>query len=255
MSKQGTHAMRRWRTACILALFFLRIPAAPEPAFAGPQEPNPTREQPAHGTPAGKTGDKELDQLLLRMETVYQKLDSFQAEFVQGSETKSLKRKKESFGEIFFRKPDRMRWSYRAPEKREIYINGKQMDIYMPQQNTLIKQSLGEALTDTAAPAKLFMGPAALGETFQISRATPGKEEGGLVCLRLIPWKRGGMSVEEVFLWLGQEDLLPRKTVSTDILGNVTTLTFSDGKANTKLQDEIFRFVPPPDVQVQEDVY
>ncbi len=237
------------KTVFLFFLFLLLAPLSPETAFGGSEEKSSAVE----GVPEG-VREEDLARILKRMEAVYGKLESYQAEFRQVSELRTLQRRKESSGTIYFEKPDLMRWSYRAPIKREVYLDGKQMTLYMPARNTVLRQSLGDALSGTA-PAQLFMGPAALKETFRISLADPGPGLGDARCLRLTPLKKGGLSVEEILLWVSGSEFLPVKTESRDLLGNVTTLTFLQGKTNVKLAPEIFRFQPPPDAEIVENLY
>jgi outer membrane lipoprotein-sorting protein len=63
------------------------------------------------------------------------------------------------------------------------------------------------------------------------------------------------MSVEEILLWVGRDDFLPRRSRSRDILGNVTTLLFLRGESSVKLDPEIFRFDPPPGTEIVEGLH
>jgi len=240
---------------CILALWLFPAPAAGQDLSDVTQAKTVSREAdnplPHPGT---DDDEQELAPVLRRMESVYGKLESYRAEFRQESETRVLQRRKESTGELFFQKPDQMRWSYRTPEKKDIYLSENQMTIYMPERNTVFLQPLQDALSG-AAPARLFLGPAALSETFRISRAEPGTDDPETTCLRLTPRKKGGMSVEEILLWVDNSDFLPRKSRSRDIMGNVTTLHFLQGKTNVKLPGEIFRFQAPPEAEIVENIY
>jgi len=230
---------------CLMGLCLLPQPAAAQADVPGPTPPNAA---------AGASAGPEQARTLERMEAVYAKLATYRAAFRQESDTRSLRRRKESAGELFFQKPDRMRWIYRTPEKRDIYIDENQMLLYMPEQNTAMRQPLGDALAG-AAPARLFLGPKALAETFRISTVDPGADAPETLCLELTPREKGRMSVEQILLWVGKEDYLPRRTRSRDIMGNVTTIDFLQGETNVKLDPELFRFEPPPGVEIVENVY
>jgi len=198
--------------------------------------------------------DEKLELILKQMQSAYEKMEDYEGDFKQVSETKTFRRKKESTGKIYFQKPDKMRWAYLEPELQDIYLNGKDMIIYRPLRNVVYKQSLGDMLPGTA-PAEIFMGAANLKKTFTITRAEPDLQEEGSYCLKMIPEKRGKMSVEQILLWVGDKDYLPKKMDSRDLLGNVTKLYFTKGKINVKLDKGLFEFVPPPDAEIVENAF
>lgn len=190
-----------------------------------------------------------LDRILQQMDVAYRGLQSYRAEFDQESETKAFKRKRQSSGRLCFLKPSEMRWSYLQPEKREVYLSGEQIRIYIPSQNQVLEQTLNDAMPGMA-PAKLFMGVEELGKSFVVSLAERDAEDEKAYCLRLIPREKGTISVEEILLWVGQKDFLPLRTESRDVLGNRTTLLFRNAEVNVPLKQEFFRFEIPPDAEV-----
>jgi outer membrane lipoprotein-sorting protein len=94
------------------------------------------------------------------------------------------------------------------------------------------------------------MGVEELGETFVIRLADGDLDDEKAYCLRLTPKKKGPISVEEILLWVGKKDFLPLRTESRDVLGNRTTLLFSNAEVNVPLKKEIFRFEIPPDAEI-----
>jgi len=198
--------------------------------------------------------DPGVERVLRLADIAYRNLRSYEADFEQDSETRSIQMQRKSTGKVFFEKPDKMRWSYHEPEAREVYLLADQMLVYLPGKNTVMKQTLGDALPGVA-PARLFMGVSELRESFSISLAPPGKEEKGAACLRLVPRQKSGLSAEEIFLWLGEKDFLVVKSESRDILGNITTLVFRNPRTNVKFKDDLFYFQIPADAEVVEEMY
>lgn len=227
------------------------------PATTWATGPGPTKTvvgitaQDSHGT---AQSDPELPKFLDKMDSFYQKLGSFQADFDQVSEIKTMHTQRHSSGKVYFLKPDRMRWTYEVPEKRDVYLIGEKMTVYVPSENMVIEQPMGQALPGTA-PAQLFMGVGELSKSFTISRASGIKQNKKETCLRLIPKNKQGLAVEEILLWVGNENCLPVKTESSDILGNRTTLTFRNERANPKLDQSLFYFEIPADAEVVTNPY
>ena len=256
--KEPTMCRKKHEILGALFLFFFCLQGGPGSleALAGgdPESPPPAPDnaQQTLNEPSG--GRPDLESMLRQMDAVYGNLQSFQAEFHQVSEAKTIQRTRQSSGNVYFLKPDKMRWSYRVPEKQEIYLMGEQIYVYLPQKNLVINQTLDQALPGMA-PARLFMGVKELSESFTISLASDARQENKAHCLRLVPKQRRGISVEEILLWVAKEGFLPVKTESWDLLGNHTTLTFRNGKANKNLSEKIFRFQIPSDAEVVSNFY
>ena len=238
----------------LFMLFLLQAPTSPQKAHCEQMDKSSSQDEVPKESSLNKGSDEKLALILNQMESAYEKMEDYEAEFKQESKTKTLQRRKKSMGRLYFKKPDKMRWSYLEPEPRDIYLTGKEMMIYLPLRNTVIKQSLKDVLPGTA-PAQLFMGGATLKKTFEITLANPDLQKEGSYCLKLIPKKKGKMSVEEILLWIGTKDYLPRKSESSDILGNITKLYFFKGKTNVKLDKGIFEFKPPPDTEIVENTF
>ncbi len=205
--------------------------------WAGPSEAFEGEENPS------------LDGILQRMDKVYHGLTSYRARFEQESETKAFQRKTRSSGRVYFLKPGRMRWSYLEPEPREVYLSGEQILIYMPDRKQVIEQKFTDAMPGMA-PARLFMGVDELSRSFVITLAEPGQQREDAYCLRLIPKKKETLAIDEILLWLGKKDLLPLRTESRDVLGNLTMLVFRDSEVNVPLKEALFRFEIPSGTEV-----
>jgi len=195
-----------------------------------------------------------LDSILSQMDASYRKLQSYRAEFDQESETKAFQRKRQTSGKVYFLKPSEMRWDYLQPEKREVYLSGERIHIYLPGRNQVIEQTLTDAMPGVA-PARLFMGIEELTGSFSVSADCTDERVENAYCLRLTPKKNKAISVEEILLWVGKKDFLPLRTESRDVLGNRTTISFLKGEANIPLKEELFQFQVPPGVEVISNTF
>ncbi len=240
------------RTALCVVFLLAAVPSiAGEPGQgpARPQDPGARKAEQAGGA---KASTPSVDRVLSQMDGAYRKLRTYRADFDQESEMKTFRRKRRSSGRVYFSKPGEMRWSYLEPEKREVYLSGDKIRIYLPGRNQVIEQTLNDAMPGMA-PARLFMGVEELVGSFSVSLDCDSDEEA--YCLRLVPKKAGAMSVEEVLLWVGKGNFLPLRTESSDVFGNRTTLFFRNAEVNVPLKPEIFHFEIPPGTEVINDAF
>src|SRR5450631_648326 len=96
---------------------------------------------------------------------------SFTESYQQGARTRVEK------GELFLRKPGRMRWQYTAPAGKLFVSDGKFMYSYEPQDNRAEKMKLKEA-DDLRAPLAFLLGKLHFADDFREFRARP--DDGGV---------------------------------------------------------------------------
>jgi PAS domain S-box-containing protein len=110
---------------------------------ARPQAPDTRKTEQGGGT---KNDTPSVDRILSQMDAAYRELRTYRADFDQESEMKTFRRTRRSSGRVYFSKPGEMRWSYLEPEKREVYLSGDTIHIYLPGRNQVIEQTLNDAL-------------------------------------------------------------------------------------------------------------
>jgi outer membrane lipoprotein carrier protein len=233
----------------------LFTPDAPgaDPARQGAPAGSGSTGAPRPAQEAAFARDPELDGILERMETVYHGIRTFQARFDQETETKSLRRTRRSSGWIYVEKPDKIRWSYEAPEPQEVYVLGDRVFLWIPARNQVLKSS--EADMPGMAQIRVLLAQGRLSESFTITLLPPPADSEGFHCLRLVPTETAKLSLEEMILFVRKEDSLLERTESRDLVGNVTRIRFHDWRVNGDLSPDLFRFEIPQGAEVLEGAF
>jgi outer membrane lipoprotein carrier protein len=137
-----------------------------------------------------------------------------------------------------------MRWEYEAPDRQLIVGDGTILWIYQPDDKQAIKAPLGEVFQATT-PVSFLAG---LGHVDRDFTATLERDEPERWVLRLVPKveKRIGTLV----LVVRKSDAGVDEARVTDSLGTTTRLLLSGEKRNVDLDPKLFRFTPPPGVDV-----
>ncbi|OGW91644.1 MAG: hypothetical protein A3K11_12770 [Nitrospirae bacterium RIFCSPLOWO2_12_FULL_63_8] len=207
----------------------------------------------AAGDQSQEKGSKEVREVVKKIQARYEQTKDLQAEFRQVTTIEGFATPLTSSGNLFIKKPGKLRWDYREPDVQEIYVNGNDLMMYVPQHKQVLVGKLTQ-MSASQAPLQLLQGAAKLDEHFE-AQATPGGErgEGGIPLVTLIPKEAGPESVKTVVRIVveAQPKTYFIKTVSIhEVSGNVATFQFSNLQPNTGLKGTLFEFAVPPGVEV-----
>ena len=185
-----------------------------------------------------------LKDALARLQARYETTRTLSADFRQSIESPTLATPLQSKGTMAFEKPNRMRWEYEKPDPRLIVGDGETLWIYQPEDKQAIKAPLGEVF-QTTTPVSFLAG---LGHIDRDFNATLERDEAERWVLRLVPKKE--KSIGTLVLMVRKSDAGVDEARVTDSLGTTTRLVLSGEKRNVDLDPELFRFTPPPGVDV-----
>src|SRR6266446_3523830 len=180
--------------------------------------------------------DGALKDALARLQSRYETTRTLTADFRQSVESPTLASPLESHGTLAFEKPNRMRWDYAAPDPQLIVGDGETLWIYQPGDKQVIKAPLAQAFR-AQTPVSFLAG---LG---RLERDEPARW-----VLRLVPRKDAGIGT--LTLVVRKADATVEEARVTDPLGTTTRLAFANERRNVPLDAALFRFTPPPGVDV-----
>jgi outer membrane lipoprotein carrier protein len=165
------------------------------------------------------------------------------ARFVQTYRSGLIGREVVERGTLSIKKPGRMLWEYRQPEKKTFVADGKSYYFYVPADKQVIVRAQAK---DKSIPALLLSGEAGLLAEFGVSLEE--NAPAGLRRLRLVP-RKADPDVEWVTVDVDAGDRIRAITVA-DVQGNRSRFEFEDIRENVGLKDGIFNFRVPKGVEV-----
>ena len=164
--------------------------------------------------------------------------------------TTAMGTKKKASGDVWLKKPGRMRWDYAKPEKKLMVADGQNLWVYEPEDEQAFKQELHSSnLPDSVA---FLLGQGKLRDQFDVSvEATPpvGLAQGDEVVLRLAP-KRATSAYKSLLFVVDSKSGAVTGTVVFDQQGGESRLRFSAIETNRGTDDSKFKFTPPPGTRV-----
>jgi outer membrane lipoprotein carrier protein len=188
-----------------------------------------------------------LEDLVSKVQEQYEVHSDFKANFVQESTIKSLGKKQRAEGMVYFKKPGKMRWTYRTPNKQEIISDGKTLWTYHPENKQVMVSKVIQAF-QSKTPSTFLAGIGNLKKDFQarFSKDPSGETD---YFLELTPLEaQGGM--EKLFLTIDRKNFQILQAKVQDVMGNITEISFSKIQFNNQLSDSLFSFSPPKGVEV-----
>ncbi len=189
-------------------------------------------------------GEARIAQTLLRkVEERNARTSDLVARFSQSYRSGMLGREITERGVLSIKRPGRMRWEYKDPERKLFVSDGRTFYFYVPADKQVIVSEQDE---QRSLAARLLSGKGGLGDEFEASLDEP--LEGGVVRLKLVP-RREQPDVERAFVDVELSGRI-RSILLDDLQGNRTRFRFDDIRENVGLKDSLFRFEIPKGVEV-----
>jgi len=177
--------------------------------------------------------------------TFFKDLHTLEADLHQQVLTSEGKLQQESDGHVWILRPGKFRWNYQTPYKQQLVADGQRLWSYDEDLAQVSVQPMDKVFSST--PAMLLSGNEPLEKVFHLQEepADDGQQQ-----VLLTPMSDDSSVIEVRLLF--SKGMLSR-IVAKDNFGNTTSFTFSKVVRNGPVDETLFKFVPPPDVDVVGD--
>jgi len=184
-----------------------------------------------------------------RVHAYYAKTRDFSASFRQHYTYVAIGRTEDSEGTVQVKKPGRVRWDYVKPDRRTLFIDGKTLWIWRPDdQEAQVKRNFAG---DQLSSAFTFLwGKGDLLKEFAPRAAAVPEGLPAGEGLELMPLKPSP-GVQKLLFVVGKDGQVLASVV-TNPQGDVNQIVFGEAKVDQGLDDSLFQFAPPKGAYVQE---
>jgi outer membrane lipoprotein carrier protein len=193
---------------------------------------------------AAPAGAGDLETALAKVQTRYETTRTMRAHFTQTVESPTLAGSLDASGTVVFAKPNKMRWTYAAPDPQVIVGDGTDLWIYQPDLQQVIRTPLSDAF-QSRTPLTFLAGLGNIKHDFGARLLGETKTTWEL---ELHPKSDADLGVLVIVVRKADASLAEARV--TDPVGTTTRLRFSDEKRNVAIDPSEFRFEPPPGVDV-----
>lgn len=180
--------------------------------------------------------------LARRLDQRHRTLTDLTAQFTQTYRSGMLGRELVERGVVSIKRPGRMRWEYRDPEKKIFVSDGKTFYFYVPADKQVIVRDQAGA---RGLPTLLLSGQGEIVAQFEaaLEQGPPGLQR-----LRLTP-RTPDPEIESVRLDVDLRERIVAIEV-LDVQGNRSRFRFENIRENVGLAERLFRFEIPRGVEV-----
>jgi outer membrane lipoprotein carrier protein len=195
-------------------------------------------------TAVAQAQEKKLESaanVVARVQKYYDATKDLRAKFEQQIESASRAPSKAS-GEVWLKKPGKMRWDYARPEKKLMVSDGATLWVYEPEDEQAYKQDLkGNALP---AQVSFLLGEGQLDKEFDASLTKLDGISADELALKMVP-KVGTTAYRYLVFVVDGKSGQVKQTVIYGQDGSTNRLTFADVQQNRGVDDGKFKFAPP----------
>jgi Outer membrane lipoprotein-sorting protein len=190
-----------------------------------------------------------IDDIVQKLQHTYEKTEDFKANFLQETTIKSIKKTEIEEGSVFFKNPKNMLWNYTKPRAKKLVINRHTAWLYLPQEKVAYRQK-SDNIFQSKALIKFLSGLGKLKDDFAITYAEPkALDKNGNYLLLLIPLEKNTI-LNPIQITVDKSKFYILQVNFDDVLGNSTSVKFSNIFINNGLTDKMFQFQPPVGVSI-----
>lgn len=216
-----------------------------------------------------------LNDVVSKVENNYKNVVAFRGSFNQTATLKTLNKVQQAQGDIFYKKPNKVKWQYTSPTEQEIISDGKTIWMYFPENRQVYIYDLTDTFDQEVSnqgqiPGNFLTSLGDLRRDFNVQWGTPrDRDAQGNYIIELVP-KRPIVNVRNIFIVVPRDITTASSSTfpvlaSTvyDSYGNMTNIEFVNievleaadetvaaKKRGWTLPDSMFTYLPPANVEI-----
>jgi outer membrane lipoprotein carrier protein len=187
-----------------------------------------------------------------RVDDRYAKTQDLQGEFTQETIIEGFETGFKSTGRFYLKKPGLLRWDYLEPSKENIYVDGDEVMMYVPEHQQVVKGTLTQ-IAASKGPLALLLGVGKLSKQFTVLESPEASSDSQkMPDLTLIPKPDGDTAptIKKILLQLFTDSYLIQTITIFETSGNISRVHFDHIQVNQGLATNLLKFTLPPDVVV-----
>jgi outer membrane lipoprotein carrier protein len=194
---------------------------------------------------------QSAEALAKALQQKYDKVRDFSADFVHTYRGGVLRQTAIERGRLLVKKPGKMRWEYREPERKLFVSDGRKLYSYVPEDRQVLVSDVPDD-DHATTPALFLAGKGNLGRDFTVAYAQVEDAPAGTTVLKLSP-RKTEPEYDWLMLAIDPITLQIRMLITVDAQGGRSTFSLTNLKENMGVADKEFEFSIPRGVEVITD--
>ena len=197
--------------------------------------------------PIQDSGAQDAGDIVREVQRRYDAARDYRADFRQTTEYRTLNRRIEGTGRVYFSKPARMLWRYEEPAGQFVLSDGRHLYFYQPAERQVIKTALGLVFRSDL-PLSFLLG---IGDLERDFRAELMDSTAEAHLLKLTP-RKVNTGVGEIHLSVDPDSHDIRQVLIEDAAGNRWTFRFDNVTHGVGLDPSLFKLKTPQGADIVE---
>ena len=195
-------------------------------------------------------GEKYSFKEYMEIENKYKNVNDYYATFRQEQPVRSLDKVQTNIGEMWIKKPGKIRWNYNIPKNEQIVSDGNYLWYYYVEEKYAIKRDIKDLGGNTNI-LSLLSDLNNLKKIYKINISKTTLDDTKYYLIELIPQDSEDDTINKQIIAVNMENLLIERMYIYDAFGNKSTIKFNNIKINKGIKDSVFEFKAPKDVDIQ----
>jgi chaperone LolA len=179
----------------------------------------------------------KLSSLLIKMEEADKKINTLKADFTQTTFFESTKEEQEISGTIYLKKPESIYIDKRTPQKQHIYIDGKNITTYTPENDQAIIDKWNNVIDGDFAPITIVSFGSSWREIKKTNKITLDSQDEEYNVIAVDPLKNKGWNIK---IYISKTTMHPCKAILKSG-GTKVEIVFKNYVVNPILDKNMFK--------------
>jgi outer membrane lipoprotein carrier protein len=189
---------------------------------------------------------QKLKEILLKMEEADKNIKTFETDFAEEIFYSATSETQNITGNLKYKKPDSVYIEQKVPQEQKIYIDGKKVTVYTPENAQAVTDDWKNLINGDFAPASMISFGGNWKSISKDNVINYVGEDGDGYIIEIYPLAKKDWTMQ---MNVSKTTYYPYKAIVTSA-GLIVKVSLSNAKTNQNFKKDVFKFAPPEGVEI-----